>query len=352
MLNNRSVLLFADLLVLSVIYVTCIWLVALPAARASPMLISTAIALDLTLVASLIHYSLAIRPGRWPAWTAVPVLVLGITIASALTDVGAIPNPVVVVLGAAELSLVALLTVRIRTIARAYRRLRRSGAPGDDALERALTSALPSRTLSRLVAAEISMGVHAICGWWRKPRPADGDLLFTAHRESLWIPLAAIIGLLTLVEGVAVHLFVADLWSPTAAIILSALHGYGLMWLIGDAQALRLHPTRITPAVVELRLGLRWRADIPVGWIDHVEPIDEAAADDLSLVVMGGPVVRVTSNQPVEVRGPMGLRRQGSRLAIQIDERDAFVEAVRRACRDRQTRSRSPAHASLGPAQK
>ena len=110
-----------------------------------------------------------------------------------------------------------------------------------------------------VLATELALVAYAIGGWVRRPAPDHTARSFTCLRA--WTPLLA--GLLVLlgVEIVGVHLLVS-LASPTIAWVLTALSLYGVLWLVGDAQAARHRPILVDRLLV--RVGLRWTVEIPV----------------------------------------------------------------------------------------
>jgi hypothetical protein len=93
-----------------------------------------------------------------------------------------------------------------------------------------------------------------------KPRSDPGAL--TLHRRSSWNVVALGLGLVIVVETVPTHL-VAMERAPAVAWALSALSLYALLWLIGDSQALRLRPCRLEDDALRVRVGLRWKVEVP-----------------------------------------------------------------------------------------
>jgi hypothetical protein len=161
----------------------------------------------------------------------------------------------------------------------------------------------------------------AVTGWFR--RPARGAL---SMRSTGWLMIASLIGFLVVVETVAFHILLG-MWSPLVAWISTASSAYLLMWLLADAQAIRLYPVAIRDGKLHVTLGVRWRATIPLNAIASVTEIRAVPEGALNLALIE-PTVLVTLRSPVEVRGLLGRRRSADRIALTIDDPKAFVAAA------------------------
>jgi len=111
------------------------------------------------------------------------------------------------------------------------------------------------------------------------------------------------------------------------AAIAAGLHLYALLWLLGDARAVRSRVTRIDRDTLRLRLGLRWQADIPRAAIDSVE-VGNAPAGSLRLRILGAPNLVIRLRHPIEVHGPLGISRRSKILAVQMDDPRGFSDAL------------------------
>jgi hypothetical protein len=117
------------------------------------------------------------------------------------------------------------------------------------------------------------------------------------------------------------------MWSPIAAWLATASSAYLLLWVIGDAQAIRLHPVAVSGATLHVRLGVRWRVAIPLAEIASVTEI-RAVPDGAMNLALFEPTVLVTLRAPVVVRGLLGKQRRADRIALTIDDPKAFLAAV------------------------
>jgi len=222
--------------------------------------------------------------------------------------------------GLVEVVVVVFLVVRLR---RVVRRVRASRAILVDALDEALAAELPAG-LGRVLATEAAVFAYAATGW-RHPTPTEG---FSTHRERSYFVIAGVIGFLLLVETLGLHVILSHV-SVVAAWIVTALSIYSLVWIVGDTQAVRLHPLRLTPDGLVIVQGLRWRTEVPWQILDAAEPIDAAPAGVRRLGPIGANVL-LRLRAPVDLRGPFGLHRRADRLALTVDGRESFLAAVSR----------------------
>jgi hypothetical protein len=225
---------------------------------------------------------------------------------------------VLVAAGVLELALALMLVARARALRAGYRRARVAGEGGHAALEAGLIAARVPRRLANLIATELYVFAMLVRGW-RTPQPA-----FTVHRANGWSLYAGVFVFLILVEASAAHLLIG-LWSPVAAWVATATSIYAALWFIGEALALRQGGVYLRDDVVELRIGVRWRARIPRTAIVSVETA--ATPDALDLSILGANTV-LRLREPVTAHGLFGRPRTAHAIALSLDDRDAFVRAL------------------------
>jgi hypothetical protein len=172
---------------------------------------------------------------------------------------------------------------------------------------------------------------------WSKRTPKDaGEWAFTHHRDARWNLSAGVLSTLIVVEGVAVHLWLAGAGYTIAMWSAAIVHVYLLIWVLGDAHALRLFATRVSTQadgsrVIALRIGLRGRADIPVARVVEATTgtWDEAAPDGELVSVSGFATVHLTFDGCVDFVPMLGKPVGVSSLRVQIDDPERFVRVVR-----------------------
>lgn len=284
----------------------------------SPEHIAFAATVDLTVTATLIVWWLGVRRRAVPAWVALATLSWGVAIARA--HVPHAPLAALAGLGAAlEVVTFAWLLVRIRRVVQTARAARAAGPIG--ALEAGLVAARIPAPVAAVLASELAVVVLAVTGWFRRP-PEGG---FTM-RSTGWMLYAGVFSFLIVVETGAAHIALA-MWSPTVAWISTVSSAYTLLWLAGDAQAIRLYPPAILGDMLRVTVGVRWRAAIPLLQIASVTETRTVPEGALRLSLLE-PTVVVTLRAPIEVRGLLGRRRRADRIALTIDDPKAFAAAV------------------------
>lgn len=318
---SRRVALGLDLTLITLVSALAIVVASSRLMGAHPDLLSAAVVFDLVVTLAVGHWMLGVRRGGLPAWTVSIVALGGAALAGAvLPDVEA--SGLVAALALVELSVGGVALLRARVLWRGVRTARAAGLTGLDALERGLAAALESAPLARAVVTELRLVWLGAFGWCRRAQPGG----FTSHREVGWLPLAGALVGLSLIEIPIVHLLLADLVGTGVAWTVTAVSAYGVLWLWGDAQAMRLHPTTIDTDRLHLRVGLRWSATVRLSEVVAAERTPSPAGIDVSIL---GPNVRLTLRHPATVHGLLGQTRMADVISLRVDEPDAFLMAVR-----------------------
>ncbi len=201
-----------------------------------------------------------------------------------------------------------------------------------ETLRAAARQTLGHRLVADILAFELAIFYFAF-GTWSKPA-AESSHGYSYHLKAGYSAVLATIMLVGTVELFAVHLLVQR-WSTTAAWLLTALSAYGLIWLIGDFQAIRRRPIVLTRDGLDLRLGIRWSLHIPWSLVRELRPVGHAFTapkrqDYLNAVVFGAPRYLIDLEQPVTASGPYGIQRQVNQVAFTIDDPDRFEEETQR----------------------
>ena len=126
-------------------------------------------------------------------------------------------------------------------------------------------------------------------------------------------------------EAALVHLVVMR-WSAAAAWVLTALSGYGTVWLIALARAFVLRPVLVDDGELVVRGGMMWTVRVPLRAIAAIEP--GGAKCDLRVPPASQPNVTLRLSEGVTARGMYGMTRRVASIALAVDDRDGFVRAV------------------------
>ena len=81
---------------------------------------------------------------------------------------------------------------------------------------------------------------------------------------------------------------------------------------------------------LELAIGVRWRGRVPWSAVATIETVTEAPTDAINASILGANVV-VRLRAPTRLHGVFGREREGTVIALSIDEQEAFVAAARAA---------------------
>ena len=305
---------------LAITAVVAIWFVVLVIVPRQHPIVAAAGAFDLTGTAGAAMYFVAVRRGHLPRWVLTLTIAMGaIGGRLLLRSSGAIAA-----VGALELVALALLVVRIRRARRAWREALADHETRADALERALAATGMPPAMRHVLTTELSVMANVIAGW-RKPR--HDASVFTSHRTNGWSLIAGTFIGLTLLETPLVHVVLTRFDHATIAWVATCASLYSVAWLIGDLHALRHGGIVVTPSVLELRLGVRWRGQVPRADIIAVTRCNGAPRKQVDFSILGANVL-VTLRRPTVIQGLFGRRRQVDVLALSIDELDRFERAL------------------------
>lgn len=280
----------------------------------------------------LLFYFLVVLRYRLPATTVVPVMGACLALAYWL-----IPPAQQAPLQALrwlpvglELVTLAMLAARGRRLVQAFRAAGTRETPflprARTAVEHALGPA------GKLLVMEIDMLRYALVGWWtRFALPVHGTA-FSSHRESGFPAIIIMVGSGLLIETVTVHLL-ASHWSAMLAGWLLFFDGYGLLLLIAHSHAVRLQPTLVTAGEISIRVGFFWlltvrRTELVALEILHDDLVPAPETLNLAKPIFAAPNLLLTFAVPVTIIGPYGIRRQARRVALYLDQPQAFAVAV------------------------
>jgi hypothetical protein len=190
--------------------------------------------------------------------------------------------------------------------------------PSNDDDHRAHVDAI-ANPIARAIAAEIMLFRYAFVGPFVRRPLRDNELGYTEKSSIGGVVFG--LGFVAVVEGLVVHLAL-HAWSARAAWIVTALNVYAIVWLAAAFQAARLRPVAITPERLLVRASFLWTIDIPRAAIVEAKRVDETPRDkDIVRAAFGvAPNVLVTTRDPVTACGPMGMKKQTTRVALYVDD--------------------------------
>jgi hypothetical protein len=309
------------------IYTVAISLVAsLPRLR-HPDVIAMALLVDLTVVVPLLFAILVRRSRTWAG--VVPIFLLSLLGARlVLPESSRAALPALRLLAVpAELAIVLIVMWRVR---RAM-----SGLAGEADvvahLESAIGTSVGNPRLAKVLAYELSVIYYGLLSWRKRPDLQAGRT-FPYHRAGGYGAIVSALVLVSACEIVATHLLVSRA-SSTAAWLLTALGLYGVVWILGDYQAVRLRPLTVETDGIAVRLGLRWSLWIPRDAIAAIVPTPKLAAakrapGHLHAALLVSPQWQVTLHEPLVAKGPYGITKRVTTIALAADDRAALRQAL------------------------
>jgi hypothetical protein len=309
------------------IYAVAIGLAAsLPRLR-HPDVVAAAMVADLTIVVPLLFAVMVRRRGSWAG--VVPVFLLSLLGARLVMPGSArAALPVLRLLAVpAELATVAFVVWRVR------------GALGDLAaegdlvarLQRALAAAVPNPRLAEMLAYEVAVLYYGLFSWRDRPASEPGRT-FSYHRAGGYGAFVFALLVVSACEITGVHVAVSRA-SPAAAWLLTALGLYGVAWILGDYRAARLRPLLVGADGLVVRLGLRWSVTIPRDAIAAVAPAPKPprarrAPGHLHAALMVPPQWEVALSEPLVAKGPYGITKRVTTVALAADDRAGLRRAL------------------------
>ncbi len=206
--------------------------------------------------------------------------------------------------------------------------LRGSQRPEDD-IRAVVDRKLGAGITSRLIAVEFLMWFYALLSWRAKAYTFVGDEFFNVHRAQGNADNQK--GFLILI-GAEIPLAHGLLWfwSPTGALVITALSAYGFCWLLGDYRATVLRPVSIDARFLHLRYGLLGNERIPLDRIFRFEPWKTPVARQRGVLRHKGggiPNVRIELRSPTRIETLLGEREYAT-VFIAVDEPARLIKAL------------------------
>jgi hypothetical protein len=290
--------------------------------------LSVGVVLDLLVCVPLLFYFLVVRPYRLPFTSLVAVVGICLALANWLIPAAQqAPLRALRLLPALlEIATIGLALTRARRLIRAYRVAYTQEPHFWLSAQAAVRSLGP---VGELLLAELNLLRYAGLGWWATPEIPAHAAAFSSYRESGFKALVVAAAGMIAVEAACVHLLALH-WCPSLAPWLLFLDVYGIVFLLGHAQAVRLRPVLLSADELRIRIGFVWELAVPRATLVAAEVLREAPAAGagvlgLSKLLFASPNLLLTFAEPVVVVGPYGIRRTAQRLAVYLDQPRQFI---------------------------
>ena len=296
-----------------------------------------AVIFDLAICLPLVYWWVVVRRSKVHVATVVPVIALGLATAMLLLPDGHrdVARWARYALLPAELAVVWWGVRRVRTAMAASR----ATSGGDDAsadpfvrLRQLFREVVPVRGVADVVAFECALLYYALFTVRSLPHIPPGARAFTTHRKSGVVALLLMGAVIAVVEAAVVHILVQR-WSPALAWALTILSIYGVVWIIGFLQALRLRPILLTPRALVVRAGMLSVVEVPLDAIARIVPAtfpypDRGTPEYLQSMVSGDPQFLIELDRSLRAEGVYGRSRTVRLVGLAVDEPAEFRSAL------------------------
>jgi hypothetical protein len=317
-------------LVVLAAYLSAVALVHTSIFTRAPEPLSFVVAVELVVLVPIVYWLLVVRRGRARPRTvllAVVCSVLGARLVLPATHRSFVTGARFFTF-AIELGITAYA---IWAVQRALRRAHDDGSEGDvvELLQHTLAASFGQRAWIRAVAMEIATFYYALGG--RGDRPPRGAVTFAVDASSAGT-MAAGFGMVIVIEAVVMHLLLMR-WSIAAAVALTGLSLYSLLWLVGDYRATHRRPVVLDGRRLVLRVGLRCHVVVEIDQLRSVRlvswrDVPERAAGYLNTTRPGQPNIVIEVRAPIKVTTLLGLQRTTQRIGLRLVEPQRFRDAI------------------------
>ncbi|MFF2483879.1 hypothetical protein [Paenibacillus sp. NPDC058071] len=338
--NPRSLYLFAAIAAL----VLCVDTVT---ARIAPQdrLLAYAVLFDFVVVIPFCYWLLVIRNSGKKLKSLLPFPLLG-AIAAWFALPASVKSMAWDVIWPVELAIVAieasLIYIEIRlliAIVKQIKERKRTEPDTVEAIRHVCKDRLGDRRIGSFIAHDVAMFYYFFFSWGKRKRDKalaiENANVYTYHRETNQVLLAAFVTKLIVLESVVVHLLLA-MWSPLVAWIVTISELWLLILLWADTRAAVMQPIRIGKEGIRLRYGLRLQADfrwenlLSVDWAKSGYELTGEEKRQAASPAVGTPNVRLALKSEQRVDGFFFQPMRTSLIYLAIDRPSDFVAEANR----------------------
>lgn len=291
---------------------------------------------DLTITAPLVYFFL-IRKKKIPFATVVPVIVLGVILASLLLPknqqhhldlVKTILLPVV------EICFLSVTFYHVYKFTKSFKATSQGKQDFYLILKESFVKAIAYPKVAKIFSTEIAMIYYAFISW--KKRPISGNQ-FTGFKETGITALLLVIIFILIIETFVLHILLIK-WSTAVAWIVFVLSIYTCVQILGHLKALRQRYSELTEEKLHLKYGLFGDIIIDLKNINRVEIYSNSFEDKnrkveklalLKDLESHNVVIYLSERQKVDKA--YGITGECDTLLLHIDKKEVFVEMIQLA---------------------
>ncbi|MEX8546290.1 MAG: hypothetical protein V5804_01695 [Mucilaginibacter sp.] len=295
--------------------------------------IATALLADMVVTFPLAYYFLLVRPLQLRKWNIVFVFTCCCAVAYFVLP----PHQQYYVLQLRKLSTFLELSVviyaisKIRKIIAAFEKSEAVFPDFAHNLYQSMTTVLGDVVVIKLLVSELIVLRFGLFCWKKPSRQPEAITRFTVYKESGYPAIFGVLLFVLLIEVFAFHLLLVQ-YSKIAAVVVSLLSVYGMVFIVSDLSATVKSPVLLMKNQLLLRVGLRWRTSIHTSNILSVEKISDNYQPD-QFCFKGGITknsinVLLTFNHPVTIERIYQKPVTADKIVMSIDSADDFIKSL------------------------
>ena len=299
-----------------------------------PDIIYLAVTIDLTIIIPTIYYFLIPRKLNISSTTVLIVFFFCTIVAVIL-----IPardhkylDEIKYLLIFTELATILYTIVKLRKIIKEYKFQSQRRSDFVYNLTIAMEKVMGNFKIWSILIGEINTFRYGLFFWLGKKEIKKGQKFFTTHKNSGYVAIWTIIFFVTLIETTGLHLLISN-WSPEAALVITVLGIYGIIFFISDLASIIKRPVVFYDNKLFFRIGTRWNAIIDPEIIQSVESIKNfdkhENKDTLSCALAGDPNIKITLTKPITFKSFYGIKRSSDKFVFNIDSEKEFFDEIK-----------------------
>lgn len=304
-----------------------------PYFRLNPQQLSSAITLDLVFTIPFLYF-LLIRKRAISKITVASIFVIGIVIASfiiptehqlILSYVKTFAFPVI------EAGVLGFILFKIFKIVQTYKMTKVDSLDFYEVLKTATKEVFPNR-VGTLLATEIAVIYYSLINWKNYTLKENE---FSYYKKSGIKSVIGVFIFLILIETFAVHIIILK-WSHVAALILTFLSLYTCLQFFGLMRSMSKRPIVIKDGKLFLKYGFFTETTIDLEEIVAIKMTARSLPEDSGMVklspldMLDSHNIILTLKNEHTLIGFYGIKKSYKSIAIFIDEKEKFVEALER----------------------
>jgi hypothetical protein len=329
---------FFAIAVPALIFLVCTFITFSAAFQQHPNELTLAILIDMLFLAPLLYYILIYKTAIAKA-TVLRVFVIGAFLATVILSGNNSPAVAIIktfILPIAEILLISYVVYSLYSLKKQFNKVNSEASDFLTQSRAVLTTLMGSVRIANIMAAEMAVFYYVFS---RKVSTVDYTTSFTCYKENgIRLILHTFLALF-FIEAAGMH-FLLQLWSETAAWILTGLSLYSCLQLYAHSSSLKKRPIIITGNELHLRNGiLGGETTLQLLNIDKIvltsKNLSEPDVIKLALLKdLEKHNVAVYLKEPVTVIKAFGLKKTGKVLLVSIDKPQDFVVALNRKTED------------------